>query len=72
MFCEGMERVQLAQNNPVGSFGKQDEEHSESIRAGNILARRTTIYLSIYLSMALQSFVRPWPQFQFRDLLLGR
>jgi hypothetical protein len=37
-----------------------------------------SICLSIYLSMALQSFVGPWPLFQFLDLftesvgLLGR
>jgi hypothetical protein len=26
------------------------------------------IYTSIYLSVALQPFVRPWPLFQFLDL----
>jgi hypothetical protein len=32
----------------------------------------TTIYLSIYLSLALQPFVGPWPIFQFLDLLHSR
>jgi hypothetical protein len=27
------------------------------------------LYVCIYLSMALQPFVRPWPLFQFLDLL---
>jgi hypothetical protein len=31
-----------------------------------------SIYLSIYLSMALQPFVGPWPLFQFLDLLHSR
>jgi hypothetical protein len=31
-----------------------------------------SIYLSLYVSMALQPFVRLWPLFQFLDLLHSR
>jgi hypothetical protein len=40
--------------------------------ATNRLSYGTSFYLSIYLSMALQSFVGPWPLFQFLNPIHSR
>jgi hypothetical protein len=50
----------------------EDSELMNDIIIATFVPDDGSIYLSIYLSMAVQSFVGPWPLFQFLNPIHSR